>query len=319
MNRLLLFNVLWLACSTTNLAENDSDEDSILTVEGDQDLLTHLRKPNTLGPSVWAAGVHCLHEVSKTYFTGGHASRVSAPNLIITQALNISTPAAQIQEQYLRLINRIISKEVSMYNSNFSRRAHQLRVVADGPSFNPSDPEIEIRLADYYILVGDNVDRLHILIMHYLRRMSSWNPGAKFLILFHNAENRNRAHETALAIFGNMLSGTFVTRVIVMYAVSPTIYHLFAMRYYTPLSCRTLRADKFGICNNGNLHPEAATIHKQVHDMFDVLHPQNCTFVLCATVLAPFVEHNCEEGLEIKMINFFSKQLNFQVHQKRMI
>lgn len=312
--RKFIFIILWFAVIAINIADSETDEENIMDMEADKDLLTHLRKPNILGPSVWAAGVHCLHEVSKTYFTGGHASGVHSPNLIITQSLNISTPAAQIQEEYLRLINRIISKEVSMYNSNFSKKAHQLRVVTDGPSFNPSDPEIEIRLADYYILVGDNVDRLHILIMQYLRRMSSWNPGAKFLIMFHNIENRNRAHETALAVFGNMLGGTFVTRVILMYAVSPNIYHLFAMRYYTPISCRTLRADKFGICSNGHLTPDAKTIQKQVHNMFDVLHPQNCTFILCASILAPFVERGCEEGLEIKMIEFFSKQLNFQVN-----
>lgn len=314
--RTLHFIIFCLIANGVNVrsgsSPKDDDDDDLIPTETNTELLMYLRKPNTLGPSVWAAGVRCLYQVSKTYFTPAYSSRTHNPNIIVTQALNLSTPAAQIQEGFLKHINKMSSAEVLSGTQQSDQLTYQLRVVVNVASFEPSS-ELEIHLADYYVLVADNVDNLHVLIMKYLRQMTSWNPAAKFLIMYHNPQNRDRSYDTTMTIFNNMLSDTFVTRVIVMYAVSPSIYHLFAMRYYTPEACRQLRADAFGQCSNGHLSPEAKIIEKQLHKMFDVLHPQNCTFTLCASILAPFVERDCEKGLELRMLDFFSKKFNFQV------
>lgn len=309
MNRLILL-ILCLRIVDLKLAEGEETEKNTTNI--DKKPTTPLRRPNKLGPSVWAAGVHCLNEAARAFFIDD-LDKVYTSNLIVTQARNLSTPAAQIQEGYLKLVHKIITEEVLSQRKNSTQNTYQLRVVSDAPTFNPSELQLEVRLGDYYVLVGDNADNLHKLIMKYLREMPSWNPGGKFLIMYHNKDNQKRPHETAMEIFGNMLSGTFVTRIILMYAVSPTAYHLFAMRYYTPNACQVLRAEKFGQCNNGRLNPPKTAIRQELHKMFNELNPQNCSFVLCASVMAPFVEHGCKNGLEIKMIQFFSRHLKFKV------
>lgn len=62
-----------------------------------------LREQHVSGPSAISAGKSCLHELSKAYFRT--TSRGHIPNLAIIFLHGLSSPAAEISEEYLKWVH----------------------------------------------------------------------------------------------------------------------------------------------------------------------------------------------------------------------
>uniref|UniRef100_A0A1A9ZW92 Ionotropic glutamate receptor C-terminal domain-containing protein n=1 Tax=Glossina pallidipes TaxID=7398 RepID=A0A1A9ZW92_GLOPL len=271
-------------------------------------IVVYLRKPNDMGPRSWIAGVNCLEAFSELYFQRREQLTRSL-NVVSVQAYNLTTPAAQIQLGYLKQLNEFIGQNYT------DRKYYQLRVISDAKMYNESYLNRQgLVLADYYVIVLDNVTRLSNLLRRHMLHSISWNPGAKFLVLYHNANDRNRTEETAMEIFAEMQRAS-VARVALLYATSATKYSLLALRYYHESNCRELTALPFGQCNDGKLNPGAAAMKPMLHKYFNAFNAKNCTFHLCASILAPYVESDCIEGIEMKLIGFLKDRLKFKLNQ----
>uniref|UniRef100_A0A1A9X4A3 Ionotropic glutamate receptor C-terminal domain-containing protein n=1 Tax=Glossina brevipalpis TaxID=37001 RepID=A0A1A9X4A3_9MUSC len=271
-------------------------------------IVIYLRKPNDIGPRSWNAGINCLETFSELYFQRREKLTRSL-NIVSVQAYNLTTPAAQIQSGYLKHLNEVIGQ------NHTHRKYYQLRVISDAKVYSSGYLNGDgLVLADYYVIVLDNVRRLSNLLRRYMIPSISWNPGAKFLVLYHNASDRNRGEETAMEIFVEM-QRAFAMRVAVLYATSATKYSLLALRYYHELRCRELIAQPFGQCDDGKLTPGTAAMKPILYKYFNAFNAKNCTFYLCASIWAPFVEADCINGIEMRLMGFLKERLKFKLNQ----
>lgn len=273
-------------------------------------MVIYLQKPSSLGPSTWLAGVNCLDKITRLFFQK-RESLTRTPNLVMTIAKNMSTPAAQIQERFLKMMMESVS-EIPR-----KRRSYQMRIVSDSQPYKRlSTNHRELVLADYYIMVVDSLERLSNLLQNYVSQMLSWNPGARFLILYNNVNDRNKPMETARAIFQFMMDTFYIHRVGLVYATEDKEYDFLLMDYFDSSSCRTLQVKNFTKCRNDQLEMKNSRgLAAKLDSFFNSLSLTNCTFNMCASIAAPFVEDDCVFGLEMRIIGFIKTRLNFNVSQ----
>ncbi|XP_065366791.1 uncharacterized protein Ir60a [Calliphora vicina] len=273
-------------------------------------MVIYLQKPNELGPSTWLAGISCLDRFTAVYFKKREVM-TRPPNIVLTSVLNMSTPAAQIQEGFLKLMMEAISETPPQHQH------YQLRIVSDSLIYvRIPMSQRELVLADYYIIVIDSIMRLKRLMRNNVSHMLSWNPGARFLVLYNNANNRNKEIETARTIFEEMLYNFYVHRVALLYATSPTQYSVLLMDYYNVTSCRHLEIKPFAVCQEGRFKPEnMALLDLQLQMFLNSISLSNCTFYMCASIAAPFIEADCTYGLELRIISFIKSRLKFDIEQ----
>ncbi|KAH8401058.1 hypothetical protein KR009_002764 [Drosophila setifemur] len=265
-----------------------------------------------LGPEVWQAGVECLDSFAQIFFYRKAAERFTrAYNLMLTHAFNLSSPADQIQEGFSRLINEAATDPGEPQRQEL----FQIRVVTDHSSNGRSKNFGELLLADNYVIVVDSVERLLSMMSRYVSRMRSWNPGARFLVLFHNPSVRNRPWTVASRIFKEMMESFYVHRVALLYANSSMDYNLLVNDYYSNVDCRILNVQSVGQCHGGQLYPSPHIVHAAMQDYVAGFSPRNCTFYVCASISAPFVEADCVLGLEMRILGFMRNRLNFMVNQ----
>lgn len=69
---------------------------------------------------------------------------------------------------------------------------------------------------------------------------------------------------------------------------------------------------KIATCNNGKIpnHDLARTLMRSQKISKDL---RKCTFHLCASVSVPFIQTNCTDGMEIKLIQLLKEKMKFQV------
>lgn len=271
-------------------------------------MVIYLQKPNELGPSTWLAGINCLDRFMSIYFKRRELL-TRPPNIVLTSILNMSTPSAQIQEGFLKLMMEAISETPP------NHKHYQLRIISDSQIYsNIPMTHKELVLADYYIIVIDSIERLRNLMRKYVSHMLSWNPGAKFLVLYNNAQNRNKDLETAKQIFEEMLYKFYVHRVALMYATTATKYSILLMDYYNVTSCRQLEVKRFATCQEGRFKPDnVPLLEMQLQKFLNSITLSNCTFYMCASIAAPFIEADCIYGLELRIIGFIKNRLKFDV------
>ncbi|KAM7342062.1 ionotropic receptor 60a [Cochliomyia hominivorax] len=272
-------------------------------------MVIYLQKPNELGPSTWLAGISCLDRFA-TVFLKKREKLTRPPNIVLTNILNMSTPAAQIQDGFLKLMMEAISETPPKHTH------YQFRIISDSRDYGPLAHK-ELVLADFYVVVIDSLLRLRKLMLKYVSHMLSWNPGARFLVLYNNAKNRNREMETARQIFEELLYNFYVHNVAVLYATTPTKYSVLLMDYYNVTSCRELEILKLSVCQDGRFIPDSlGLLDMKLKQIFNSITLNNCTFYMCASIAAPFVEPDCTYGLELRIIGFIKNRLKFDIDQK---
>ncbi|XP_037809204.1 glutamate receptor ionotropic, delta-2 [Lucilia sericata] len=273
-------------------------------------MVIYLQKPTDLGPRTWLAGISCLDRFTAIYFKKREVM-TRPPNIVLTSVFNMSTPAAQIQEGFLKLMMEAISETPPKH------KHYQFRIVSDSLIYlRIPMSQRELVLADYYIIVVDSVTRLKALMRNNVSNMLSWNPGARFIILYNNVNNYHKEMETARLIFEEMLYNFYVHRVALMYATSSIKYSVLLMDYYNETSCRHLEIKSFATCQEGRFKPEnIALLDLQLQKFVNSITLNNCTFYMCASIAAPFIEADCLSGLELRIIGFIKSRLKFNINQ----
>ncbi|XP_041675852.1 uncharacterized protein LOC121530570 [Drosophila eugracilis] len=271
-----------------------------------------MRPEKDLGSEARKAGVNCLDKFSQIFFLRSPAERFTrAYNLMLAHVFNLSSPADQIQEGFSKLIN-----EAALYPAEPNRTEFfQMRVVSDHKSNVKVQNMGELIYADNYVIIVDSEKRLNNLITNHTSKMRSWNPGARFLILYHDAKNRNLAKSTSTEIFDALMKRFYVHRVALLYASTPTDYNILVNDYYSNVDCRILNVQSLGQCRNGDLYPSSKVVNASMKDYSAGFSPRNCTFFVCAAISAPFVEADCIMGLEMRILGFMKNRLSFYVNQ----
>ncbi|KAH8284574.1 hypothetical protein KR018_004556 [Drosophila ironensis] len=275
-------------------------------------MVIYMLPPKDLGPEVWRAGVDCLDSFSQIFFYRKPAERYTrAYNLLLTHAFNLSSPADEIQQGFSERINEAVTDPAEPRRQEL----FQLRVVTDHGGNVKSRNFGELLLTDNYVIVVDSVEKLLSLMSRFLSRTRSWNPGARVLVLFHNPLVRNRPWTVASQIFNELMHSFYVHRVALLYANSSMNYNLLVNDYYSNVNCRILNVQSVGQCHNGELYPNPAAVHAAMQDYVAGFSPKNCTFYVCASISAPFVEEDCIVGLELRLLGFMKNRLDFHVNQ----
>lgn len=267
-----------------------------------------LRPQTQLGSEPWLSGVQCLEAFMKITFTN-RARLTRSYNMLISNSYNISSPALEIQDGFLKLLNEAISK-----SNERGRRFFQLRTVFDNKKYvKLKFGDSSVIYTDYYIIIVDTVDLLRQLMRDFISRMISWNPGARFLLLFNNPIRRKSEHEVAMELFSHLQKQYYVHQIALLYATGDVDYSFSVMDYYNNANCRTIRVSKIGDCKNGLPQPTAAEVKRKLRKFEREIEIKNCTFQMCAAISAPFVEKNCHSGIELRIINFMRNRLKFKV------
>lgn len=267
-----------------------------------------LRPQAELDEQPWLSGVQCLEAYMKITFTN-RARLTRAYNMLISNSYNISSPALEIQHGITKLLNEVISQ-----SNERGRRFYQLRTVFDKEKY------VKIKMGnnavistDYYIIIVDSVELLRQLMKNFISRMNSWNPGARFLLLYNNPIRRDSEHTVAMELFTLLQKQYYVHQIALLYANSDVGYSFSVMDYYSHANCRTIRVTKIGECTNGLPQPSAAELKRKLRKFEREIEMKNCTFQMCAAISAPFVEKNCNAGIELRIINFMRNRLKFKV------
>ncbi|KAM8713199.1 hypothetical protein ACLKA7_013501 [Drosophila subpalustris] len=298
---LLMLLLVWLPVGGDGIV-NPSNESANMVI--------YMLPPKEMGFHIWEVGVDCLDSFAQIFFFRNPLERLTrAYNLMTTTVFNLSVPAAQIQIGFSKRINEAISDPTMPPEREF----YQLRVISD--IVKTSKFFGELLLADNYVIVVDSVQGLNKLMRDYVSKSRSWNPGARFLVLFHNAQLRDKPWGVASKIFNDLMTNFYVHRVALLYANSSTDYNILVNDYYSNVDCRTLSVQSVGQCQNGQLYPSPHAVHVAMLDYISGFSPRNCTFYVCASIAAPFVEEDCVLGLEMRILGFMRNRLNFMTNQ----
>ncbi|EDW00626.1 uncharacterized protein LOC6559448 [Drosophila grimshawi] len=273
-------------------------------------MVIYMLPEKDVGPQTWQVGVDCLDSFAQIFFYRNPQQRFTRSyNLMLTNAFNMSMTAAQIQEGFSKRINEAISDT----EAPRTREYFQLRVISD--HYNVTKFFGELLLADNYVFIVDSLSHLRSLVTDYVSKNRSWNPGARFLVLYHNAEMMGKPFTVATRIFSAFRTEHYVHRVALLFADTPTDYNLLVNDYYSDVDCRVSSVQTVGNCSNGELHPSPHAVQVAMQDFINGFSPKNCTFYVCAAIAAPFVEEDCVIGIEMRILGFMRNRLQFVTNQ----
>lgn len=154
-------------------------------------------------------------------------------------------------------------------------------------------------------------------MLQFVSRAASFNPGAKFIILFNNPMERrkNREHhlEIAFQVFSLMYDRYNAANVIFLYATDVEKYSVYVTNPYRNADeCGSLKPILLDECVAGVVGHAAATLTSTRRSKVPDTLP-NCTFKFCARVTEPYINEDCQTGLEIEIINVLQDILDFKV------
>lgn len=155
------------------------------------------------------------------------------------------------------------------------------------------------------------------VMLQYVSRAASFNPGAKFIILFNNPleQKRNRQHEMdfAFQVFKLMYVRYNAANVILLYATDVEKYSVYVTNPYRNANeCGSLKPIQLDECVAGEVGQAAITLTSVRLSKVPETLP-NCTFKFCARITVPYINEDCETGLEIQIIKVLQDILRFKV------
>lgn len=182
--------------------------------------------------------------------------------------------------------------------------------------------------------------------MHKHMLRAAFNPGARFVILFHNlqleANGTIKSRENFTEeLFTSMYTPLNAARVILLYATDYYTYNLYVSRpYRSTTHCgkfdciqfcspiRTLNGTlsnliKLGkftpimldVCDKGVLKNISKSTRARLRDTVTPETLPQCTFKFCGRVSDPYVNEDCRTGLEVSIIDVLQDKFKFKVRQ----
>lgn len=251
------------------------------------------------------SSVSCLHSVELEWLTRNEFLTRSS-NLAIAYIHNDSFPALKISEEYIKFKNN--------FATNSSQDTYLVRVFSSADEYvKAADGMLSsILLIDYYVIITDSVDDIRFIIESYLRPAPSWNPGARFLILYNNQTNQNRAVKTAKAVFDILLTEFYIHKVIMMYSLSVTNYSIHSFDPFDMKNCRKVVVENASSCDDGIIQNRFTFLHHinrfQINTTL-----KNCVLKLCISVTEPYINADCKSGIEMSILEILEGKLKFEV------
>lgn len=260
-----------------------------------------LREPNHRGPLAIQSGIKCLHAVEMGWLKRNEILTRSS-NLAIAYIQNDTYPAVRISEEYIKFKNE--------FATNSSSDTYLIRIFSSASEYNRLTGMLaSILLIDYYVIITDDVNDIRFIIESYLHPAPSWNPGARFLVLYNDVTNKNNAVETAKIIFDILLKEFYIHKVILLYSVSTTNYSIHIFDPFDEQNCRTVVVENASSCDNGVINnPNAYIPFLKTYSSL-----RNCTLKLCTAIFQPFINPDCHSGLEMRILNILQGKLQFDV------
>lgn len=256
-------------------------------------------------PVALESGVKCLHAVELGWLKRNEILTRSS-NLAIAYIHNDSFPALKISEEYIHFKNDFaINSSTDTYLVRIFSSASDYSSVSDGLLSS-------ILLIDYYVIITDEVRDIRFIIQSYLYPAPSWNPGARFLVLYNNNTNKNNAVETAKNIFDILLTEFYVHKVIMMYSVSDTKYSIHIFDPFDEKSCRKVVVENASNCDNGVIE-NSFTFFRFTKRFKANTSLKNCTLKLCTAVAKPYINEDCKTGTEMDLLQILKDKLTFDV------
>ncbi|KAG4072604.1 hypothetical protein HA402_004693 [Bradysia odoriphaga] len=249
----------------------------------------YLRNPNERGPT---AGTKCVCAMSEYYFYDPLITRTT--NLEYFHSSNLSAPSADIGSNFLVNIHAMITDQVI--------EGLQIRVTSDATSIYSLvnvDPR-SILSVDYYVFVVDDIRKFKENLQNVVVKSPSWNPGARFLVLFNNPDVRIDANgyngvDIASKLFDLLYNRFNVARAVILYASG------------------SLKPILIDVCDNGILkHTELTKISIRASRVPEKV--PACTFNFCTRESEPYIEENCTSGLEIVILRTIQDIMKFQTN-----
>lgn len=155
------------------------------------------------------------------------------------------------------------------------------------------------------------------VMLQYVSRAASFNPGAKFIILFNSPIERRKSAEHqaefAFQLFSLMYKRYNVANVIFLYATDVEKYSVYVTNPYRNANeCGSLKPIQLDECVTGVLGNMTTTVMSLRRSKVPKKLP-NCTFTICARVTEPYINGDCKTGLEIQIIKVLQDMLHFKV------
>lgn len=155
------------------------------------------------------------------------------------------------------------------------------------------------------------------LMLQYVSRAASFNPGAKFIILHNNPMERktNPEHQSEFAfdVFSLMYNRYNAANVVFLYATDVEKYSVYVTNPYRNVNeCGSLKPIQLDECTAGVVGNVATTQESIRRPKVPKTMP-NCTFKFCARITEPYIEEDCKRGLEIEIITVLQEILQFKV------
>ncbi|CAO1435958.1 unnamed protein product [Diamesa serratosioi] len=254
------------------------------------------------------AGVDCIETIERNYFKNSESTQVK--NLVLYHSKNLSSPATEIEKLYLKgLHDRIVDQEEG--EENF-----QLKVVSDSSTKQTINNVAfqDLTLTDYYVIITDDFENFRNDIKS-LSKITSFNANGKFLILYNNPTDRARSTELSLQMLELLFVKYNVVNGVIAYGSDAFSYDIYTGDPYHSRTneCGKMKALKIGKCQYGAFtHPALTKSMLKVNKVPN--HMERCTFNLCARVQEPFINEDCNDGLEIQIIHFLQQEMGFDIN-----
>lgn len=154
------------------------------------------------------------------------------------------------------------------------------------------------------------------MLRGHISRAFSFNPGAKFLILFHDDKHhltKTEKSDLAFKIFELMYNRYNAANVIFLYAIHIDTYNIYVTNpYRNPKECGSLEPILLDKCTDGTLQNDLITKSWARSSKVPKTLP-NCVFKFCARIAEPYINEGCSSGLEMQIIEVLQEILEFKV------
>ncbi|XP_035788893.1 uncharacterized protein LOC118465092 [Anopheles albimanus] len=279
--------------------------------------IVFVRMKNERGPTAVAAGVQCLELLSRTYFHTRESTQIE--NIVIFYLSNRSSPAREILLGYLQKHHSGYERNGGTGNGNGNGTGgsqFQLRVMSDDSETAAGLRRAQFmdhKLIDYYVIVIDDFDGLR----RALATMSStiaFNQRGKFIVLYNNPNDRDSDRRLAHEILQFLFIAHHSVNVLVAFATDAIGYSVYTGDpYHGTSDCGRMKPIKVATVVNGSfanapLSRAAINIPKVPPEM------ESCTFLLCTRVAPPFIDWDCERGLELQIMDLLRESMKFKVN-----
>uniref|UniRef100_A0A8W9BMM3 Ionotropic glutamate receptor C-terminal domain-containing protein n=1 Tax=Phlebotomus papatasi TaxID=29031 RepID=A0A8W9BMM3_PHLPP len=270
--------------------------------------VVYLRSRSLRGPRTWNSGVECIKNIASFYFTENRILRTKSISLV--HMTNLTSPAREIDVSFAEIVNNLVEKE--FFKESLIRIATDSDERAENFNENSFKP---ITPSDYYILITDSHEKIINLIKNKLKKSIVWSQRAKFLIIFNNSKvlaTSGNLQNFVERFFKKLLDLFDITDVVYAFASGIVTYDIFSTRLYQRTvdgRCEKIIAKRLDSCHDGKIRGLAELQEQALETTTMTLN--DCNLRICCQVSPPFVDEECETGIELALVRVIWDQMKF--------